>query len=388
MAGSQELQKFSFDVIKIQEFEQCTEAAITLLGAHYLTLTVKGIDDKEGLEAVHKARMDMVKRRNAVTKAGKAGRDDANKYAKQVKQLEDKIVSWMAPIEAHLVEQEQVIENERRRLAEEAVQKELARIQARKDRIFAYGGTLNGAGNFLIAGVMIPTMVVENSGDEQFDAICIEIEQAKEAELVRLEEEAQVKAAEAERARIEQEAADEERRKLEEERAALQAERDRLEQIAREQALRQKEIDDEAQAVLQKQTEDALVDHSEPEPAPVEIIETLPDCIFRTVLPPPVFQSTPPPPPPVFRSTPPPPQPADRPADPAMHEYAFDVLLAAVIRITAHSQTGARDYLRTLDSVTLEELPDFGCKITEFSVQQIDAKAFEIDGLEVKEEAI
>lgn len=62
------------------------------------------------------------------------------------------------------------------------------------------------------------------------------------------------------------------------------------------------------------------------------------------------------------------------------HEYAFDVKLAAVVRVTARSETDARRKLHGIDAVDLAATPADGLRITEASVDDCDPYLFEVDG--------
>lgn len=65
-----------------------------------------------------------------------------------------------------------------------------------------------------------------------------------------------------------------------------------------------------------------------------------------------------------------------------MHEYAFDVKLAAVVRVKARSQQAALSLLRRkLDCETPPEAEAAGVRITEISIDdEAGPHCFEIDG--------
>ncbi|MCE5333750.1 MAG: hypothetical protein LLG06_04090 [Desulfobacteraceae bacterium] len=343
------VQKFSLNEIKIREFEECTEAAVAELGKKYLALKVDGLNDKEGLEAVHKARMDMVRRRTAIAKAGKAGREEATRFSKKVKALEDKIIGWMAPIEQHLVDQEQFVENERRRIAEEAANKERMRIQARRDKLFGYGATFNGC-NYLVAGISVPESFVPEMSDEQFDKICGDIEIAVEAERLRKEEEARLAAIEQER--------------LDRERGELQAEKDRLEAIAREQEETRRKLDAE-----NKRLEAEKASLQTPESAPPA--EAKPEPQTSSFAPPPPPEKT-------FQTAsrfvpPPPPSPVRN-----ISVYEFPVTIKAVARVVSTSREEARTLLLSISA---------GSNLYEFSDRVLDLTVCSVEDIPARQEA-
>ncbi len=71
-----------------------------------------------------------------------------------------------------------------------------------------------------------------------------------------------------------------------------------------------------------------------------------------------------------------------------VREYAFDVKIAAVIRANHDDEKSAREAVQALDSVSPEEISSlYDCCLTEFTVEKVEEKAFEIDGLNVEQEA-
>jgi hypothetical protein len=97
-----ELQKFNL-----------ADAVIADMAKKYLALTIKDLDDKEGFELVHVARMDVKAKRVEVTKKGKDLRAEANAYNKAVLDEEKRIIGLLAPIETHLETEENRITDEK-----------------------------------------------------------------------------------------------------------------------------------------------------------------------------------------------------------------------------------------------------------------------------------
>ena len=247
MEITKELQKFNV-----------TDAAIQELSTRYMPLVVDGIADKKGFDAVHEARMDIVKRRTAVEKTRKELKADSLEYGRRVDAEAKRITGMLVPIEEHLQSQEDIINNEKARIKAEAEAKEAARIQKRVDLICSYGPNFNGT-EYIVYGLMIPVAIVKTATDEDFDSFIDKVQYAKileedriaAIEAARQEEEnrlAKIAAEqEAERLRLEaiqkeQEAAAE---KIQADKDAIEKEKQRL---IDEEALRLKKIEDDKKA--------------------------------------------------------------------------------------------------------------------------------------------
>jgi DNA repair exonuclease SbcCD ATPase subunit len=225
---------------ELQKFN-VTDAAIAKMSADYMGLTINGLDDKEGFNVVHKARMDVKNRRIEVTKIGKELREDAIKYQKTVIAEEKRIVGLLAPIEDHLAGEENKIEAEKARIKAEAEAKESARIQARVDRICSFGAIFNGQ-TYKAYQQEIPVSAVKILSDVDFEIFIGKIERAKEAE-----EEAIAKI------KAEQEAESERLKKIREEQ---EAEAKRLAEISRQQAEEAARIKAEQEEAVRKLREE------------------------------------------------------------------------------------------------------------------------------------
>lgn len=92
-----------------------TVAELHELAEKYKELTIDGLDDKDGYERVHKARMELVRTRLEITKTGKALRDDANKFAKAVIAKEKELVGLIEPVEKELKAKQDEIDEKRER---------------------------------------------------------------------------------------------------------------------------------------------------------------------------------------------------------------------------------------------------------------------------------
>lgn len=242
-----------FDVIGIQDI------VIQEMNQKALAITVNGIEDKVGLKECHDLRMVYVGQRNKVMKHGKAMRESAVKYQKDVIAEEKRIIDMMLVGETHLDTQEQAVKDELARIKAEEQRLEDLRIQARRDVLAARKLGFDGHTWILDcpkAGLkVIPDVMVRSFTDAQFaeqlmlcDMMLAEekkildaAEAAKKEEADRIARVAQEQKEEAERlAAIAKEQADRE--------AAIKAEEKRLadekQRLIDEEAARVKAIED------------------------------------------------------------------------------------------------------------------------------------------------
>ncbi len=194
---------------------------ISELAAEYMPLRVNGLDDAKGLKRVHDARMVVKNLRVSVDKRRKELKASALEYGKQVDSAAKQLFDLLEPIEDHLQAEEDTVENEKKRLKEEAEEAKRLKLQLRLSDLLQFGVVGNAAS-------------VEAMTDEAFGHT-----------LARAKIEHDLKV------RAEEEAA--ERRKAEESR--LVAERAELDRVRKEQEAEaarlraeQKRIDDEAAA--------------------------------------------------------------------------------------------------------------------------------------------
>jgi chemotaxis protein histidine kinase CheA len=253
-----ELQKFGI-----------TDTAIAEMGSKYLKLTVKGIEDKAGLASVHSARMDVVKKRTSVEAVRKELKEDVLTWGRMIDTEAKRITELLAPIEDHLSAEERKVTEEIIRIKREKEEKEKARIQARINRLFAFGCRFDGSAySFFTIDYSFNASQdqIKTASDEQFEKMCsdiqsaIDTENARAAEIERQRKEEDARLAkireeqEAERKRLEAIAAEQARKEaearaeIERQQAALRAEQER---IAKEQAEKERKVkaDQEAREV-------------------------------------------------------------------------------------------------------------------------------------------
>lgn len=197
---------------KVQKFDP-THAELTKKKEEYQLLLDKEIDSKEQFEIVSSARKDCKATRVKIEKAGKAIRDEANKFAKKVIEKEKELKAILEQTEVDLL------------IKEEAYKKK-AEIERRKKRY------PNFAEKFKAIGYELTEDQYCNSDDAGIYALMTKIKQekldkerlefeAKQAE-IRAKEEA-IAAREKELQEAEQKVKIEEARKLAAEKAAEQA---------------------------------------------------------------------------------------------------------------------------------------------------------------------
>jgi hypothetical protein len=206
------------------------DALIGKLSQEFMPLVIKSLDDKESFEAVHKARMAMVKLRTGIEGQRKEFNEDAVKYKKAVDKEAKRLTDLAAPIEEHLTAQENIVTAEKQRIKEKAEREAAEKLQARVNRLqFDLGMKFDGQHYRLSsdpAGYAVPHALISALKDEDFEKICAEIYAKIHAEKERL--------AAIEAKRKEEEAEKERLRKAEDE---------RLTKIAKEQAEAQAKID-------------------------------------------------------------------------------------------------------------------------------------------------
>ena len=204
-----------------------TDAAIAKLHQDYMGLVIQGMDDKEGYERVHIARMDVKQRRVSVAKKGKDLREDAVKFQKAVIAEEKRIIGMLQPIEDHLTDEESRIDDEKARIKAEAAAKEAARIQRRVNTLFSLGCRFDGVA-YIYDSLVAPQALIKECTDEQFVTFCNAI-QAKVDEVAALKAagEARLAQIKADQDRIAAEQ-EQERQRLLREAQAIQEERDKI----------------------------------------------------------------------------------------------------------------------------------------------------------------
>lgn len=224
--------------------------AIEQMRAEYLPLTIGGIEDRTGYEAVRSARIEVKKKRCAVEGVRKALNADALAWQKSVNTEAKRITALLEPIESHLQREEDAYHAEKERVRKEAELAKLAALQKRLDSLMALG-------------VMRHPSVIEPMSDADFGEFLADCTREFEAKSAAEAAAAEERRKEEERLRVErdklekikaaQEAELAEKRRIEAERLA--AERAELERQRQEQAEAQAKIDAEKKRLADEQAE-------------------------------------------------------------------------------------------------------------------------------------
>lgn len=211
-------------------------------------LTIRGIDDKDGYNAVNDARKLIKEKRVAVEKKRNELNADALAYQRTVNAEAKRITAMLEPIEKDLEEKKKAIDDEKERLKQEAIRLKQEKTAGRIGQMVKLGMTQIG-GMYYVGEQRISHNEVETWEDDIW-ADFVHICQREYDEAQRILAEAKA-AAEAEAARVALEL-EEERKRLqaqaEAERLRLQAEKERLEKIAKEQAIEAARVAEEQAA--------------------------------------------------------------------------------------------------------------------------------------------
>lgn len=207
------------------------EAEIAKMSSIYMSLTIKDLEDKEGLDAVHAGRMVMVKHRTSIDKLRKRTNEDAQTFIKTNNANAKKLLGLIEPIETHLKGEESKITKEKERIKAEEAAKEKERNEKRVSELFA----LN---------VNMPFFDLAMLSEDKYLGLLQSAKMAYEAEQLRLAEERKAKEAE--------------EKKLAEERAEL--EKVKKEQTEKEEKLvaDREAIEAEKQAIRDKKDREAF----------------------------------------------------------------------------------------------------------------------------------
>lgn len=182
------------------------DATIAEMQANFMSMVVNGLDDKEGIKAVHDARMIVKGHRVQVEKTRVALKKDALEYGRAVDAEAKRITALLTPIEDHLAEQESIVAKEKARKEAERQAKLKARLDARMAKLTA------------VSSPLLPSDVEPMSND-QFEAALADATKANEIRMEAERQEAEAKRQAEEKAAREAEA---ERQRMAEERAELE----------------------------------------------------------------------------------------------------------------------------------------------------------------------
>jgi len=205
-----------------------TDAAIADRRVRYMALSIKGIDDKEGFEAVHIARIDVKTIRVNVEKKAKSLKEDALRFQRDVNGEKTRILDLLAPIEDYLSDEENRILEEKAQIKAEEEARRAAEIKVRVDKLYSLDCRFDGT-IWLRNGQIVATQAeIITAPDEYFQSLCKTLQTAVDDEnTAKAVEAMRIAKEKAELARIAAEQA-KERERLAAEGMAIQNEKDRL----------------------------------------------------------------------------------------------------------------------------------------------------------------
>lgn len=240
--------------------EVITEEDLQKLVKEYSGLKVKDIDDREGLMAVRKARIDLKNKVVEIKKKGKSLRESAVSFQKAVITRENELVNIIDPSKKELEEEEDRIAALKEAKRQEDEKRESDRIQARMDQLNA----VEHAHDFHQLKTMSDEQFAEllKSATDEFAEIQIKREEDKKREEIEAKDREQKRIAEENALAILRKEQEEKQRKFDEKQAAFRAEQDKAkkEQEAREAKLREEQakVEAEKQAIREaKEAEEA-----------------------------------------------------------------------------------------------------------------------------------
>lgn len=198
------------------------KAEIAKMSAIYMELTIKGLEDIDGFEAVHAARMVMVKHRTNTEKLRKTTNADAQMFIKTNNANAKRLLDLMQPIEIHLKTEEEKVTKEKERIKAEEERLEKIKIDDRVTALFA-------------VSVNIPYFDAAMLTNKEYEIMFDEATNKHNIERLRLQEE--------------QKAKEEAEAKLAAERAEIERIRKEQEAKAKAQADKEKALEDERKAI-------------------------------------------------------------------------------------------------------------------------------------------
>ncbi len=216
-----------------------TDTAIAEYREQFMPLKIENMNDKEGIEKVHEARMFIVKKRTDIEKKRKELKEDSLKFGRAVDGEAKRITAMLEEIESHLESEEDKVAQEKAKILAEEEKKLTDRFNSRVALLKQNGMTfdeINSTYCFGDTDLSIDSTTVRLFDDNSFNEFINECRSAfgKQQE----QKEAERQKAEAEQKRIAELAKEQERVRLEQEEIArkqseenirLKAEMDKIE---------------------------------------------------------------------------------------------------------------------------------------------------------------
>jgi len=167
-----------------------TESILKEMEEKFLPLTIEGIDDKVGYEAVHKARIACKNTRILATKICKEGREEAIAVQKQWINKEKEVVARIEAVEQVLEERQKTVDEEKKRLKEVEERQKQERLNDRVNRLLSLGMVYTGTG-YQLEELRMGVLELKEANDLEWTAFLASVETRSAAllEAKRIEDE-------------------------------------------------------------------------------------------------------------------------------------------------------------------------------------------------------
>jgi hypothetical protein len=267
---------------KVLQKNNLTEAVLKEMEDNFLPLTISGLDDKEGYEKVHNARIMCRNTRTLAKKVCELGRkpliDEQKEWIKTEKSVTDRIEK----VEDVLAERQKAIDDEKEKIKEEQAKKEQIILQKRAANLTAYGMQFIDDG-YEMDDIRISVIQVKSLDDFTFGTLEAKVKAAYDVKQeARRQEEERLKKIEEDNKRLQEEARLHEAEilkreaelKAKEEQIKLQAES--LLKAAEEKKRKEEEDKKNAEAVFLKTRKMALFN--------IGFAQTQQGMVFKTMI--------------------------------------------------------------------------------------------------------
>lgn len=139
MLQEQTIDTIIADAIKAYDM---VEAAVSQYKEQFLPLKINGIEDKEGYAEVSQALRLMVSKRTKIEAKRKELKEDSLKYGRAIDAEAKRLTALLSPIEEHLKQEKQRVDDELDRIAKQAEMERLQKIQQRSNALYDLGAVM------------------------------------------------------------------------------------------------------------------------------------------------------------------------------------------------------------------------------------------------------
>lgn len=239
---------------EVKKFEKI-DADLKKLQKEYLPLKIAGVEDKDGYIVVHKAWQDIRTKRLAIAKLTKELCEDAKKIVGGIKDFGENLIAKLEPIENHLKEEKDKVDNEKERLKQEKEQREQLRLTTRISDLISNGCAFNGA-SYSISDISINPLDLKAWSDEIYGNILQAVKDQNALAIKKKKEEDEAKAKKEAAEKAEKEALAKRNKELEERLAKM--DEDNKKTLAENEKLKAEKAP--PPVVLEKKTEETLTE--------------------------------------------------------------------------------------------------------------------------------